>query len=46
MKLCVIGWHKWLSISPLIRKCEKCGRFELLEFYSNRTQKWVAKEKA
>jgi hypothetical protein len=42
--LCSIGFHKWFY--PLVRmggstrECKRCGKWQQLEFYSNRTQEW------
>jgi len=40
--LCSFGTHAWRTIMDAnIRECRDCGIQQRLEFYSNRTQKWI-----
>lgn len=39
--LCGLGLHDLVYDTPNVRHCPHCNLYWKLEFYSNRTQKWV-----
>ena len=42
--LCWFGWHRWAQPQGAQERiCTRCGEYQELEFYSNRTQEWVSK---